>query len=74
MNAAEKNAYDVVIARDETRLGGDTFRTGLLIQNLIGLGIRLFNYYSREEVRLDGATEKFMVASRRRSGSAWPGA
>lgn len=64
MNAAEAGAFDAVIARDETRLGGDTFRTGILIQNLIDCGVRLFYHYTDEEVRLDGATEKFMVAVR----------
>lgn len=64
MNAADAGGFDVVIARDETRLGGDTFRTGLLIQNLLDVGVRLFYHYTDEEVSLDGATAKFMVAVR----------
>ena len=64
LNAAEARAFDVVITRDETRLGGDTYRTGIVIQDLLDHGARLFYYFTDEEVRLDGAVEKFLVAAR----------
>jgi DNA invertase Pin-like site-specific DNA recombinase len=56
--------FDVVVMRDESRLGGDTFRAGLAIQDLIESGVKLFYYYTGEEVRVDGAIEKFLVAAR----------
>ncbi|WP_170320056.1 recombinase family protein [Polyangium spumosum] len=64
LNAAEKKAFDVVVVRDESRLGGDTNRTSLLIQDLLDSGARLFYYFSDEEVRVDGAIDKFMVSVR----------
>lgn len=64
LNAAESRAFDVVVARDETRIGGDTYRTGIVIQDLLDHGVRLFYHFTDEEVRLDGAVEKFLVAAR----------
>jgi len=64
LNAAKAKQFDAVIVRDESRLGGDTFRSGLVIQDLLESGIRLFYYFSKEEVRLDGAVDKFMIAAR----------
>lgn len=64
INAAEAQEFDIVVVRDETRLGGDTFRTGLVIQELLDSGIRLFYYYTDEEVALNDAVSKFLVAAR----------
>ncbi|GAC1549848.1 MAG: recombinase family protein [Polyangiales bacterium] len=64
LSAAESKDFDVVIARDETRLGGDTTRTCLLIQDLLDAGVRLYYYFSDEEVKLDGALAKMMVTLR----------
>ena len=64
LNAAESRAFDVVVARDESRIGGDTYRTGIVIQDLLDHGARLFYYFTDEEVRLDGAVDKFLVAAR----------
>jgi site-specific DNA recombinase len=64
LNAAERRACDVVVTRDETRLGGDTFRTGLLVQNLLDSGARLFYYVTAEEVSLDDPTQKLVMAAR----------
>ncbi len=64
LNAANDKQFDAVIVRDESRLGGDTFRSGLVIQDLLESGIRLFYFYSAEEVTLDGAVDKFMIAAR----------
>jgi len=64
LNAANDKQFDAVIVRDESRLGGDTFRSGLVIQDLLESGIRLFYFYSDEEVTLDGAVDKFMIAAR----------
>lgn len=62
--AVEAGEVDVVIARDETRLGGDMHRTGLLMEDIRDGGARLFYYSTGEEVALDTAIDKFLVAAR----------
>ena len=64
LNAADRGAFEVVITRDETRLGGDMIRTGLLVQDLLDKDIQLFYYFTGERVRLDDATSKFLLAAR----------
>jgi len=64
LNAAKTKQFDAVIVRDESRLGGDTFRSGLVIQDLLESGIRLYYHYTDEQVRCDGAVDKFMIAAR----------
>ena len=64
LNAATDKAFDVLVVRDETRLGGDMVRTTLLLQDLTDAGCRIFYYYSGEEVLLNDATARFMVAAR----------
>ncbi|TKD03424.1 recombinase family protein [Polyangium fumosum] len=61
LNAAERGEFDVVVVRDESRLGGDTNRTSLFIQDLLDAGVRLFYYFTDEEVTIDGAVDKFMI-------------
>src|SRR5262245_50284323 len=64
LNSVEAKEFDVVVVRDDSRLGGDTYRTGLVIQNLLETGARLFYYYTEEEVTLEGAVDKFLIAAR----------
>ena len=64
LNAAATKAFDVVVVRDETRLGGDMHRTGLVIQDLLEAGVQLWYYYADEQVTIDGAVDKFLVAAR----------
>ncbi|MDI1437471.1 recombinase family protein [Polyangium sorediatum] len=64
LNAAKAGEFDAVVVRDESQLGGDTFRSGLVIQDILESGVRLFYYYTGEEVTLDGAVDKFMIAAR----------
>ena len=61
LNAAERHAFDVVVVRDESRLGGDTNRTSLFMSDLLDAGVRLFYYFTDEEVTIDGAVDKFMI-------------
>lgn len=61
LNAAERHAFDVVVVRDESRLGGDTNRTSLFISDLLDAGVRLVYYFTDEEVTIDGAVDKFMI-------------
>ena len=64
LNAANDKQFDAVIVRDESRLGGDTFRSGLVIQDLLESGVKLIYYYEDKEITLDGAVDKFMIAAR----------
>ena len=64
MVAAEKGKFDIVITRDETRIGGDMVRTGLTLQTLTENGVRVFYYYTDEEVRTDDPTSKLMMMMR----------
>ncbi len=62
--ACESKEFDAVVTRDETRLGGDMVRTTLLISDILDHGVSLFYYIDDQEVRLDGATDKFMIAAK----------
>jgi DNA invertase Pin-like site-specific DNA recombinase len=64
LNSVEAKQFDVIVVRDDSRLGGDTYRTGLVIQNLLETGARLFYYYTEEEVTLEGTVDKFLIAAR----------
>jgi DNA invertase Pin-like site-specific DNA recombinase len=60
-NASE---FQVLVVRDETRLGGEMYRTGALIQDLLDSDVRIFFYYSDEEITLDNSTQKIIMAVR----------
>jgi DNA invertase Pin-like site-specific DNA recombinase len=62
--AVEARAIDAVVVRDESRLGGDTFRTALAIQEFVEHGARLFFYFTDDEVTLDTPLQKLSVAFR----------
>lgn len=64
INAAESGAFDAVVIRDESRLGGDMHRTGLVLQDLVEHGIRIFYFFDDEEVSLTGAVDKILIAVR----------
>jgi site-specific DNA recombinase len=64
LRAVEDRRVDVVVTRDETRLGGDMTRTNLLISDIIEGGARIFYHFTDEEVLLDCAVDKFMIAAR----------
>lgn len=64
LNASSEKAFDVVVTRDETRLGGDVNGTGLLIQDLLDAGVQLFYYFTDERVALDDALSTFLVSAR----------
>ncbi|MES1176504.1 MAG: recombinase family protein [Myxococcales bacterium] len=61
LNAAESKAFDVLVTRDETRLGGDMNRTTLWIQDLLDAGVQLHYYVSGERVELNNATAKLLA-------------
>src|SRR5687768_4446198 len=42
LNALKSRAFDAVILRDDSRLGGDMHRTGLVVQDIVEAGVRIF--------------------------------
>lgn len=64
LNAASAGEFDIVVVRDESRIGGDTFRSGIVIQDILDAGMLLYYYFTDEQVTLDNAVEKFLVAAR----------
>lgn len=64
LNAATARAFDVVVMRDESRLGGDMHRSGLLIQDLAENEVQLWYYASGEQVRADDLTSRLIIAVR----------
>jgi DNA invertase Pin-like site-specific DNA recombinase len=64
LNDATQRAFDVIVTRDETRLGDDMIRTTMLIGDILDHDVQLFYYFSGEKVVLDDATARFMVAAR----------
>lgn len=63
-NAAAAGAFDVVVTRDETRIGGDLVRTGIVMQDLVDAGVRVWFYYADEELRFDDSTSRFLMTAR----------
>ena len=62
--AAEEHAFDIVVTRDETRIGGDTNRTCILIQQILDAGVALHYYFADDRVTLSDAMGKFLVSVR----------
>jgi site-specific DNA recombinase len=83
--AAIHGELDVIVTRDETRLGGDMTRTTLLMQDIIEAGVRLFYYSTGKELLLDtpeaelalavsnfvSAKERIKVSERTREHLEW---
>jgi len=64
LNALNSGEFDAVVMRDDSRLGGDMHRTGLVVQDIVESGKRLFCYFEDNEITLDSATDKIMMALR----------
>lgn len=62
--AAKPREVDVLVTRDESRLGGDMFRTGMVLQNLADADVAVWYYASGERVSFDDPTSKLMSAVR----------
>lgn len=60
--AAASKSFEWVVMRDETRLGGDMLRTGLIIQDLAEAGVGIVHYSTGEVVRADDSTSRLVVA------------
>jgi site-specific DNA recombinase len=55
---ANAGMFDIVVARDHTRLGGDTSRTMRAIEDLKDEGVAVWYYITGTEVRLDTWIDK----------------
>jgi site-specific DNA recombinase len=64
LNAVKDRGFDAIVLRDDSRLGGDMHRTGLVVQDIVEGGVRLFCYFEDREITLEGATDKIMMALR----------
>ncbi len=64
LNALGSGEFDAVVLRDDSRLGGDMHRTGLVVQDIVEHGKRVLCYFEDSEIKLDGATDKIMMALR----------
>lgn len=60
--AKEQRAVDVIVARDDSRIGGDTILSPQLVMQLTAGGTRLFYYFADKEVRLKTAVDKLMMS------------
>ena len=65
--------FSVVVARDTSRLGGDTSRVMRAVEDLSDEGVALWTYIDDREIKLEHWTEKAMFAlqsaARRASGT-----
>lgn len=59
---ATAGAIDAVVTRDPSRLAGDTFRGGLVVETLLDSGCRLFFYFSGREVDARDDNWKLLTA------------
>jgi site-specific DNA recombinase len=62
--AVEQRRIDTVVVRDGSRIGGDMHRTGIVIQDVLDSGARLFFYFTDEEVTLDRPETKLVMMVR----------
>ncbi len=83
--AAKRKEFDILVVRDETRLGGDMLRTTMILSELSDLGIRIFHYADGQEVQLESSEDRLVatvrnyaselqrekIASQTREGMAW---
>ena len=64
LNAAKDGLFEVLVVRDETRLGGDMARVSLILSELNDYGIKVWCYHAREFLQMDRAIDRFVVMAR----------
>lgn len=64
LNHSKRSTFELVVMRDESRLGGDMQRTGLVMQDLADAGVGIVYYITDELVAMEDAVDKFLVAAR----------
>ncbi len=63
-DAALEGRFDVIIVRDDSRLGGDMLRVATFAQEVTDAGVRIVFYASGEEMVLDSETTRLMAVMR----------
>jgi site-specific DNA recombinase len=58
---AAAKGFDVVVMRDETRLGGDSLRVPILISDLMDCGVRVFYYFENIEAKMTTPEQRMVV-------------
>lgn len=61
MCAAKSRDFDIIVVRDESRLGAGA-RLTVALDDILAAGVRVFYYATGQEVQLDSAEQKIMTA------------
>ena len=67
--AAERGEFGAVVLMDETRLGRDQFRTGIILADLHDAGVEVWFYQDGRRAQLDDATGRFMESAKLYAGA-----
>jgi site-specific DNA recombinase len=59
---SKPRSIDAVVMRDDSRLGGDLYRSGMVLQELHDAGVEVWYYATGERVRFDDPTLKLVSA------------
>ena len=59
---AADGLFEALVMRDDSRLGGDMYRTGMVLQDLHDAGVAVWYYASSEKVSFDDPTAKLISA------------
>ncbi len=59
---SKPRSIDAVVMRDDSRLGGDLYRSGMVLQELHDAGVEVWYYANGERVRFDDPTLKLVSA------------
>ena len=59
---AADGLFEALVMRDDSRLGGDMYRTGMVLQDLHDAGVAVWYYASSERVSFDDPTAKLISA------------
>ena len=62
--ASSDGAFEALVMRDDSRLGGDLYRTGMVLQELADAGVEVWYHATNERVSFDDPTAKLMSAVR----------
>lgn len=64
MDDAKRHEFDVLVIRDETRMGGDVVRSTLIYQELFDAGVKVFFYSLNQEVEFNSSIAKMTAMIR----------
>ena len=61
-DAKRGGVFQVLVARDDDRIGGDMYRTGMHLTELAEVGVKVWFYQSGQEATLDTPEAKIVQA------------